>query len=156
MFQEVEGDLFDPKWGFDAIGHGVNCEGVMGSGIAPRFRALSEPMYQAYRERCKTASLEAGDIFAWAPGLDSKYDYIYNMATQIFQGPNAAYVYVVLALMNMRDHARDRGVKHIGIPLIGCGIGGLEWYRVKYLCESVFEGEENITLTAVHFVPKGV
>lgn len=150
MYREVEGDLFDPVWGFDAIGHGVNLDGVMGSGIAPLFRKKSEPMYQAYRSKCLDGTLQAGDAMPWTLALDCQPWLIYNLATQIKQGPNAAYVYVAMGLMNMKQHAGRQFVREIGIPLIGCGIGGLEWPRVQYLCKQIFERDEEILLTVVH------
>jgi O-acetyl-ADP-ribose deacetylase (regulator of RNase III) len=149
MYREVEGDLFDPKWGFDAIGHGVNLEGVMGSGIAPFFRKKSEAMYQVYRQTCLRNEMLPGDVMAWEFAENAKPRWIYNCATQVKQGRNANYVLVALAAHNMWDHALRNNVRSIGLPRIGCGIGGLEWERVTYILDGVFGATKDIEVTAV-------
>ena len=46
-FTMVTGDLFD--LGLPAIGHGCNCSGSMGAGIAVQFKRRFAAMYQEYR-----------------------------------------------------------------------------------------------------------
>jgi O-acetyl-ADP-ribose deacetylase (regulator of RNase III) len=155
MYREVEGDLFDRKWGFDAIGHGVNLEGVMGSGIAPSFRRLSETMYGNYRVICQQGLMKPGAVYPYYVeeniGEYGQPDpfWIYNCATQVKQGPNANYVLIALAAHHMLDHALHNNIRSIGIPRIGCGIGGLEWERVSYILQSIFEPNKFVTLWAV-------
>jgi O-acetyl-ADP-ribose deacetylase (regulator of RNase III) len=149
MYREVEGDLFDPAWDFDAIGHGVNLDGVMGSGIAPFFRKKSEAMYQVYRDTCLKGEMLPGDVMAWEFAENARPRWVYNMATQVKQGPNASYVLIALAAHNVWTHAIENDVRKIGLPRIGCGIGGLEWERVTYILESTFGPSENIEVVAV-------
>lgn len=149
MFTEIsDGDLFDPAHKFDAIGHGVNLEGVMGSGIAVIFRKMDQAMYQGYRTACLESTLGAGEMYPW--WSERNQQWIYNLATQIRQGPNASYVLIAMSAYFMFDHARRNGVRTIGIPTIGCGIGGLEWPRVRYIYKTIFDSIDDITLTVVH------
>ena len=148
MLEVIEGDLFDHSHNFDAIGHGVNLEGVMGSGIAVIFRKMFPAMFEGYRTACRENHIAPGEIYPW-------YDvprgtWVYNCATQVRQGPNANYALVALTAHHMLVHAQKNGVKSIGIPTIGCGIGGLEWPRVQYIYKSVFAPVEDVTLTVVH------
>jgi O-acetyl-ADP-ribose deacetylase (regulator of RNase III) len=155
MYREVEGDLFDRKWKFDAIGHGVNLEGVMGSGIAPKFRRLSESMYQNYRVICQQGLMKPGAVYPYYVeeniGEFGQPDpfWIYNCATQVKQGPNANYVLIALAAHNMWEHALKNNIRTIGLPRIGCGIGGLEWERVSYILDGTFGATSDIEVTAV-------
>jgi O-acetyl-ADP-ribose deacetylase (regulator of RNase III) len=59
----VTGDLFE--LGLPAIGHGCNCVGSMGAGIAKEFRRRYPRMYQEYRQRCQRGQFGLGDIFPW-------------------------------------------------------------------------------------------
>lgn len=144
-FREIKGDLFDPAHGFDAIGHGVNCIGAMGAGIAVPFKALDGNMYDCYRYACLNGDLLPGEILPWR--LDDG-TWVYNLATQHDPGPNAVYVYVAFALSRMIAHAEQNGILSIGLPRIGCGIGGLEWGPVSTLMKLAADRSE-VELVAV-------
>jgi O-acetyl-ADP-ribose deacetylase (regulator of RNase III) len=148
MYREIRGDLFDPSHNFDALGHGINLEGVMGSGIAVIFRKMFPAMYQGYRASCFQNHIEPGGIYPWH---DARRDqWVYNCATQIRQGANASYPLVAISAHLMLEHACSNNVKSIGIPTIGCGIGGLEWPKVQYIYKMMFESNPHVTLTVVH------
>jgi O-acetyl-ADP-ribose deacetylase (regulator of RNase III) len=49
----VSGDLFANAQEVEAFGHGCNCQGSMGAGIARTFRQHYPKMYEQYRARCK-------------------------------------------------------------------------------------------------------
>jgi O-acetyl-ADP-ribose deacetylase (regulator of RNase III) len=121
----------------------------MGSGIAPFFRRRSEAMYLVYKEACQKGELLPGEVFAWPLSDHARPQWIYNCATQVKQGRNANYVLVALAAHNMMMHALQNNVRTIGIPAIGCGIGGLEWERVSYILDGTFGPNKDVTLTAV-------
>jgi hypothetical protein len=76
-FTMVTGDLFD--LGLPAIGHGCDCAGAMGAGVAVEFKRRFPAMHQEYRRRCRQGTFRLGDIFVWdqEPGL-----VVYNLATQ--------------------------------------------------------------------------
>lgn len=135
----VKGDLFES--GQPAIAHGVNCRGVMGSGIAVGFRSRYPEMYELYKSLCKDGTLQLGGVFGWqkeracdeAPawvGLGVG-PIIYNLATQCDPGPNAKYSGVMIAMDAMLGELSRLGIPSVGIPLIGCGIGGLDLDHVK-------------------------
>lgn len=50
-FEHRVGDLFEQE-DAEAIGHGVNCKGKMGSGIAVTFRDTFEEMHEKYVDLC--------------------------------------------------------------------------------------------------------
>ena len=49
--QFVSGDLFANCFQAKALGHGCNCRGSMGTGIATGFRDRYPEMYAAFRRR---------------------------------------------------------------------------------------------------------
>lgn len=125
---EITGDLFEVQ-GLDALAHGVNCRGLMGAGIALKFRDLYPAMYLEYATACREKRLIPGGLFPWRnpPGKP----WIYNLATQDDIGRCARIKHVRASVRVMYLHARDHGVRHIGMPRIGSGIGGLSWDSVR-------------------------
>lgn len=132
---ERKGDVFttDAKY----IGHGVNCKGVMGAGIAKTIREKYPLVYNEYRIVCQTnPPPKTGTYFVY-PGRDKL---IVNLFTQFNPGPDAAYEWVFLSLLRFSRRASDRIERNgnlVAIPEIGCGIGGLEWPVVKKIIETV-------------------
>ena len=122
----ITGDLFEQTH-LDAIGHGVNCKGVMGAGIAAQFKKRYPQMYREYAQLCQDKALHAGECFAWRNENDDSDDfsYIYNLASQHQPGSDARYEWLEKSLHVMFAHAQAHNVRTIGLPLIGAGIGGL-------------------------------
>ncbi len=129
---EIKGDLFAVP-GLDALAHGVNCVGAMGAGIAVEFRRRWPSMFSHYREACRQGVLQPGGIIAWR--TLGRGPWVYNLATQPRPGPCASLPAIESALAQMVGHARVSGVKRIGMPQIGCGLGGLSYADVRPLIE---------------------
>lgn len=123
----IEGDIFSiPS---KAIGHGVNCKGVMGAGIAKPMRQKFPEMYAAYKEECRSGRLKPGGFFPW---YDEASDlWIYNIASQDKPGPDAKLNWLSTGAADSLAHAEAQGIYSITLPQIGCGIGGLEWEDVE-------------------------
>lgn len=141
------GDLFDPAWNFDALAHGVNCKGKMGSGIAVAFRERWPLMYRNYWWLCRsdTGFFLPGQVYPWQAedGLT-----IYNIASQYLPGPDAKQEYLEAGLQYVRFHMKHKGLNNLGLPRIGAGIGGLTFDTVCDTVVSVF-GESDLNVTIV-------
>lgn len=122
MITWEDGDLFD--CGIPAIAHGVNCQGVMGAGIALQFRQRYPEMYESYRRRCaKPSGFIPGDVMPWRHD-DGRV--IFNLATQFLPGPDAKLWMISAAVGRMITEAHhDFCITRIAMPEIGCGIGGI-------------------------------
>lgn len=127
MITEIDGDLFAVP-GLDALAHGVNCAGKMGAGIAVEFKRRWPAMFHRYRVACANGTLQPGLTLA-CPMTTPRW--IYCLASQDIPGPWARDEYIAPALGGMVEHARRNGVRRIGMPRIGCGIGGLRWSDVR-------------------------
>lgn len=128
---EKTGNLFDST--APAIGHGVNCAGVMGAGIAKTFRELYPHNYENYRAACLAGQLKPGQI-----AVNRENDkYIINMASQNKPGADASYPWLFEAAFTAANQAVANGIPVIAVPEIGSGIGGLEAWKVKMLLKSV-------------------
>lgn len=125
------GNLFDT--GATCIGHGVNCHGIMGAGIAKEFKRRFPDNYRAYSRRCRDKTLRPGKTFVWAEDGTT----IMNMASQNRPGADATYEWLFLAAQDAAAKATALGEKVIAIPQIGCGIGGLKWHKVEVVLLAV-------------------
>lgn len=141
----VAGDLFVNRVGAEALGHGCNCAGSMGAGIAVGFKERYPAMYEEYRRRCKTDPPEfvMGDVFLWR---EAGKPAVFNLGTQPRPGRGATYPAVETALRAMREAADTAGIRSIAVPRIAAGYGGLSWKKVKALIDAAF-GDWAGTLT---------
>lgn len=142
MLLHKTGDLLCS--GEPAIAHGVNCKGVMGAGIAKPIRDMyPDRMYDKYRSQCYYGVLRPGGVQMW---VSEDLPTLFNLATQDSPGADAHLSYVLRSVDCMLKHATTFGVKRIGMPRIGCGIGGLKWERVEPILEALTEEYPTVDL----------
>ena len=128
----ISGDLLNHP-GLMAIAHGCNCQGVMGAGVAAGVRAKYPGCYKEYRDLCKQRRFKLGDVHAWKDPASGVV--VFNLATQDKPGPTATITALAAALRTLEVKCSARGIKRVGIPRIGAGLGGLVWSVVKAVLE---------------------
>lgn len=134
------GDLFASQ-DLDALAHGCNCAGTMGRGIAVEFKRRWPEMYSEYRARCLDGRFTPGDLFVWdEPGLT-----VYNLGTQPHWRSPAELPAIDSAVRKMIDHAVANGIRTIGMPRIGAGLGRLSWPQVEAVVGAAL-GTRKITI----------
>lgn len=141
--REITGDLLKGK--FRAIGHGVNCRGLMGAGIAVGFAQRYPDMLYTYRQLCVSRMLSLGQIHAW----HEKDQYGFNIATQTIPGMHASIDAVHMGVYRAMKWCEREQIPELAIPRIGCGIGGLEWGFVHRALESADLKVPSVELTVV-------
>ena len=142
------GDLFATP-GLQALGHGVNCGGATGAGIAIEFKKRYPGMYKQYKALCKNGGLLPGDVFAWH-GNDIT---VFNLATQKHWNTGATPEAVKDSVTKMLNLAEKMAIHEIALPRIGAGLGGLEWDDVKSLLATLAADSSITLLIAEEFVP---
>lgn len=157
----VKGDLVElVKQGkFDIFAHGCNCRRVMGAGIAKQIAAAFPELERADHEadgRPGTLSHEYLDMFEQRNVVGM------NWYTQYFPGANFNLAYLESIVAFMRHDIWDTGMLslldtadervEIGLPLIGCGIGGGDPRQVMGVLASL-EAEERYNVTLVLYTP---
>jgi O-acetyl-ADP-ribose deacetylase (regulator of RNase III) len=157
-FEIVQGDLFDTSEGvFDALAQGVNCQGLMGAGIAVPFKNKWPAMYEDYKRRCaQYGDALGGLVHIWRPYFDSELidgevtytdgPDIYNLFSQVMPGRNGDYRLLQQAAISMVFDAEEQEHDNVGLPWIGCGIAGLERHNVHNIFTRIFDP------SPVHFV----
>ncbi len=121
------GDMFNSK--ATALGHGVNCRGAMGAGVAKIIRArYSTAMFADYHAACQSGMLLPGGTRMWSG--DPRIPLLANIASQNLPGPFAELHLLDSAIRIALAAVESAGLDRLAIPRIGCGIGGLNWAEV--------------------------
>jgi O-acetyl-ADP-ribose deacetylase (regulator of RNase III) len=149
--QEVDGDLLRIARKGEAIGHGCNCDGVMG-GLAAHVEAHWPQLAQVYRAACRAGTFTLAAVLPWLD--DSTGVWIYNLATQQHPGADARLEAIDASVRAAIVHAREHEVARIYLPRIGAGIGGLPWEDVRATLESVAATNAGVELVVVRLPPE--
>jgi O-acetyl-ADP-ribose deacetylase (regulator of RNase III) len=141
----VKGDLIKlaDDGEFDMIIHGCNCFATMAAGIAyPIGRRWPEAKkIDALTKRGDCNKLGSYTVVDVKTKADTNLK-VMNAYTQFKPGPDFKLVHLQSVLLRVREKFSDL---RIGIPLIGCGIGGGDWDEVEHMLISEFN-DLNITV----------
>lgn len=138
------GDLLEAAKSFNLINgfaHGANCWSVMGAGIANFVRLGFPDVYQADQNDERDPGKRLGNM-SYAFDRDTGV-WGFNLYTQFYTGPNARMPSVISSVQVMFEQlheileAKDTETVYIGLPAIGCGIGGLNLYDVVRQVEAL-------------------
>lgn len=129
-YKEIKGDLLAlAKEGkFDYIAHGANCFQTMGAGIALGIKKEFGMAFLADHKDKREPISRLGD-FTYHDYSELGL-YVVNLYTQFQPGPNLDYIALELCLKKLAVFTSG---KRVGLPLIGCGIAGGDWKKVKRL-----------------------
>jgi O-acetyl-ADP-ribose deacetylase (regulator of RNase III) len=177
-YKEIEGNIITEalNGAFDVIMHGCNCFCTQKSGLAPQMVKafgtdafnFENPSFEG--DINKLGMIDGGAKFVKDGKLvelsdvneSTKVLIVINAYTQYTPGPDARYDALKLCLEKINDIYKGY---HVGLPLIGCGIGGLVWqkevgthssalwhglYDVKDIVQDTLT---DVDVTIVHFKP---
>jgi len=130
MIRYVRGNLFDS--GAQTLVNPVNCRGVMGKGLAKAFKERWPEMFPQYQEACKIGEVRPGSPLLFK-GNDRQ---ILSVPTKDDWKQPSTLEMVEAGLNAIRERYRDWGITSIAMPALGCGLGGLEWSKVRPLIET--------------------
>lgn len=144
QIQYVKKSIFDV--GATTLVNPVNPQGVMGAGLAKEFKKRYPDYFKLYKIWCKElaeelATLEEedfGKIYTTYKGTPN----IISAFTKRHWKHKSEYHYIDSFLKQFScdiycGRASDL-IETIAIPKLGCGLGGLDWKRVKVLFDYHF------------------
>ena len=150
----IDGDLFTTK--ARIIAHQVNCQGVMGSGVAKQIRQRNPQMFLNYARHCAAAKRTGwsplgtnlilhtdADADSYVPGtMVYTGQYICNMFAQNMYGYDGRRYTNIDALRScftkLAQYAREDGLT-VAMPYqVGCVRGGANWEVVYKMIEEIF------------------
>jgi len=137
----------------EALVNTVNCVGVMGRGIALQFKNAFPANYKAYASACKRGEVVPGRMFVFETEEMINPRYIINFPTKRHWKGKSRMEDIETGLTALKQELRERGIRSIAIPPLGCGLGGLDWNEVKPRIEATLS--ELPEVAAVVYEPQG-
>ena len=129
----VQGDMFTS--GMQTLTVSVNTVGVMGKGLASRFKYMYPGAYVVYERLCKEKKLRLGKPFIYVPE-EEEFEEEYKGRRFLFFPTKGHWKeksrlpMIEKGLDWFIEHYREYGVESIAFPALGCGLGGLRWEDV--------------------------
>jgi O-acetyl-ADP-ribose deacetylase (regulator of RNase III) len=135
MIELTEGDIL--RADADAIVNTVNCVGFMGRGIAAQFKRAYPANFRAYEAACKRGEVQPGRMLVF-PISEMPARWIINFPTKRHWRANSRIEDIKSGLVALIEEVRQRNIRSIAVPPLGCGLGGLDWADVKPLIVQAF------------------
>jgi O-acetyl-ADP-ribose deacetylase (regulator of RNase III) len=129
-------DLF--RSGAEALVNPVNCVGVMGKGLAFQFRRRFPANYEIYVEACRSGALRPGKLLI----TEDRGTVIINFPTKRHWRDPSRMEDIEAGLKALAQEVRRRQIASVAVPMLGCGLGGLQWSEVGPLIERYLGGLE--------------
>lgn len=130
MIRLVKGDLLNSK--AEVLVNTVNTVGVMGKGIALRFRDAFPNNFEVYRQACLAGRLHIGELLIVMDGnLITGAKTIINFPTKTHWRKPSRYTYVEKGLRALRTYLIENNISTVAMPAPGCGNGGLDFFKIS-------------------------
>jgi O-acetyl-ADP-ribose deacetylase (regulator of RNase III) len=128
-----QGNLLDAE--VEAVVNTVNTVGVMGRGIALMFKERYPENFKAYAAACKAGEVQTGRMFVTATGELSGPKWIINFPTKRHWRQPSRLEWIEEGLCDLVRVVREKNIRSLALPPLGCGNGGLDWRDVRPLIE---------------------
>ncbi len=129
MIEYKTGDILAEE--SEALVNTVNCVGIMGRGIALQFKRTFPENFKAYAALCKHNEIQPGNMFVFETNRLTNPRYIINFPTKRHWRGKGRMEDIESGLASLVEEIRERNIRSIAIPPLGCGLGGLNWPEVR-------------------------
>ena len=140
MIVERRGDLFEQN-DVDAIVIPTNCRGVMGAGIARQFKRLYPSIASLYMTCSRKGGVKIGEVVSAVIGEQT----VIFFPTKKHWINSSQMSYISQGLIALREFSDERDFRTVALPAIGCGLGGLNFQRVREQIYAKLQHDENTT-----------
>ncbi len=125
----IRGDMFTS--GMQTLTVSVNTVGVMGKGLASRFKYMYPGAYVVYERLCKKGKLRLGSPVIYVPEEEEFQGRRFLFfPTKGHWREKSRLSMIEKGLDWFVKHYKEYGVESIAFPALGCGLGGLKWEEV--------------------------
>lgn len=135
----------------DALVNTVNCVGVMGRGIALQFKKAFPDNFTAYERACKAGQVVPGKMFVFETCRTEGPRFIINFPTKRHWRNMSRMEDIEEGLRDLARVLREKNIRSVAVPPLGCGLGGLKWEAVRPRIEKALGGLEGVR--AMLFAP---
>lgn len=122
------GDIFKSKC--EALVNPVNIKGIMGKGLALAFKTKYPAHFENYKRACQSGEMTTDKVLAYQ---EKNGPMIICLATKADWRDSSKIEYVSAGLDDLVNRIKALGIRSIAIPKLGCGLGGLDWGKVRPL-----------------------
>jgi O-acetyl-ADP-ribose deacetylase (regulator of RNase III) len=144
MIRFTQGNLLES--GAEAVVNTVNTVGVMGKGIALMFKERFPDNFRAYAAACKAGEVRVGQMFVTPVHELNGPRWVINFPTKESWRRPTKLEWVRDGLAALKEVIREKQIRSIAIPPLGCGNGGLDWSVVRPLIESSLAELEDVDI----------
>jgi O-acetyl-ADP-ribose deacetylase (regulator of RNase III) len=144
MIHEISGSIFDSE--AVALVNPVNTVGVSGKGLALEFKKRYPGAFKLYKDRCDAGLIKIGSVHLVHVSEDNPR-FIVNFPTKRDWRKPSRMSYIQDGLYDMFMAIDELCIESIAIPALGCGLGGLDWDKVKQEIEFAAEAYHHIDIT---------
>lgn len=119
----------------------VNCQGVMGAGLAKQFR--DNYINHGYQAACQRGEMSPGSVYVRQPlhvWSDTTKHLIYVATKNEWKEPSQLD-WIKMGCENLVKALDHYGISSVAIPALGAGLGGLEWAPVEVVMKTVFQND---------------
>lgn len=136
------GSIFDSN--AQTLVNTINCVGVMGKGLALEFKNRYPAMFDKYKSFCNKGVFKPGVLWIYK-AEDGKW--ILNFPTKVDWKNPSELSYIEEGLKKFVEIWKEKGIKSIAFPLLGCKNGGLDANVVIPLMERYLSDCEGLDVT---------
>lgn len=105
----------------------VNCDGVMGAGIALEFKLRLPAMFDRYVELCRRRLIAVGNLWLYKPPADGRDKrWVLNFPTKRHWRDPSKVEYLEAGLEKFVSTYEEKNIQSIAFPVLGAKNGGLE------------------------------
>ena len=149
MITFKEGNLLESD--AEALVNTINTVGVMGKGIALMFKERFPANFDAYADACKEGRVRVGEMFVTENRELNGPRWIVNFPTKTHWRTRTRPEWIEDGLKALIEVIREKNIRSVALPPLGCGNGGLDWSEVRPLIEAALAEVQD--LEAVVFQP---
>lgn len=130
MIRYISGNIFDCP--AQTIVNPVNTVGVMGAGLAKKFKEHYPNTFAKYKTVCDKKLFDIGKLML----THEQYHMVILFPTKRHFSNSSQLDYIEAGLQKFVSVYKEKGIQSIAFPKLGCGLGGLNWkQQVKPIME---------------------
>lgn len=134
----IYGDMFTSECELLTIS--VNTVGIMGKGLASRFKYMYPEVYVEYEDLCKSKEIDIGKPFIYISDKFKKKFLLFPTKKHWRELSKKDYIERGLDWF-IKNHTNYK-IKSAAFPALGCGLGGLKWEEIGPLMVKKLNGLE--------------
>jgi O-acetyl-ADP-ribose deacetylase (regulator of RNase III) len=152
MITFTTGNLLEAE--VDALVNTVNTVGVMGKGIALMFKERFPANFRQYEAACKAGEVRVGEMFVTANDEFEGPKWIINFPTKEQWFRRTKLEWIESGMIALKHVIREKDIKSIAVPPLGCGNGGLKWTTVRPIIERELSDLDDVEVVVYEPTPK--